>query len=131
MDASAILSRLQVLRQIIITLEPAADGKPAKTVTVRRPPMGEWEQFVDISQGQRVLVAPWHLSASKVIAWSGFTEGGILGSEQAPDDAIAAFDPSLWMFIAADNLDWCKKIGDVLIDSIVAENTKRKADAGN
>lgn len=131
MNSSAILAKLKALRQIIVQLEPAADGKPAKTVTISRPVMGDWEKFVAFEGGHRVLRADWALSASYVVDWSGFTEGGILGSEQAPDDAVASYDPELWLFVASDHLDWCKKIGDTLIDSIVVENTKRQADAGN
>lgn len=132
MNSAAILAKLQAQRQLVIEIEAAADGKPAKVVTARRPPMGEWEKFVEIdAQGRRALSASWELSASYVIGWSGFTEGGLLGSEQAPDDAVVEFDQALWMFIAADHMEWCRKIGDKLIDAIVNENAKRKADAGN
>ncbi len=132
MDASAIAAKLQERRRLVIELAPEADGKPALTVTARRPAMGEWDRFVQIApDGSRRLVADWKLTAEYVDAWSGFSEGRILGSELAPDDAMVPFDRNLWTLLASDEMDWCKKIGDRIIDEIIAEHTRRKAASGN
>ena len=57
--------------------------------------------------------------AACVVGWRGFTGAMLLGAALA-SDTPAPFDPELWREVALDNVEWCNKIAEAVVQDCTA-----------
>lgn len=129
MDADAILRQLRKQRLLYVEIAQAQGDKPAQVLVARRPPESEWSKFVKAEGDKRLMVCSAELAASYVVDWKGFTSSDFLGP--AGDSEPAPFAEPLWRAVAEDEPEWCRKVGERLIDEILARSEQRRADRGN
>jgi hypothetical protein len=119
--ASAVIRDIHAQRESKVPLEEAKDGRPAKAVTIRRPPEGELWMLA----GGRIEVE--HV-CRYTVGWSGFHECDVI--DGGAEDALE-FSPELFREVVIDRADWTNKIAQGLAAAIEAHAARRKAAAGN
>lgn len=120
----ALIAQILGQRDSWCVLRPAADGKPALRVKLRRPPEAELGRFGKSTE------RPFQdrLLASVVDAaqgWEGFTEEDLLGESIGGSDPVP-FDRELWAVVIADRTAWMSACMVHLADEI-GQHLERRA----
>jgi hypothetical protein len=106
-DAKTLITKALEQRESWVELE--ADGRAVK---VRRPAEAQMFRFrsgnVSIDEFLRCAVA-----------WKGFKEAHIL-PRGVGGDAEVPFDADLWATLATDNMVWCGKVSEAVVNAITA-----------
>lgn len=93
---ASLADRMLASRDSWCELEPAKDGKPAKRVSLRRPPQTQIVRMRDGVGEADVFAA--------AVAWEGFTEADLLGSAVGAADP-APFSREVWAIYIQDNAE--------------------------
>lgn len=122
MDAQALIKQLQAQRESWCELAPAANGKPALEVLLRRPPEAELGSFL---RGVSIAAV-----RSYAVNWRGFTEATLLGEAVGSADVLP-FDAALWSEVVGDRAAWANACATHLADAIKAHLDRKEAVAKN
>lgn len=114
---ATLVERMLATRDVVVELRPAADGRPALAVTLRRPAENRILQMQG-GVGEADVCAA-------AVGWSGFTEAELLGSAVG-SDAQAEFNPDLWRHWVLDNVD-AMGICAARLNEAIAQHIQRKA----
>lgn len=92
---AGIVDRMYASRESWCELAPAADGKPAQRVKLRRPPQMEIARLRGGVTQDEVLAA--------AVDWDGFTEADLLGPAVGASDPVP-FSAEVWSAYVLDNV---------------------------
>ncbi len=99
--------------------EKTVDLGDGKSVIFRRPTEVEMPLLL-VGEGDD---RRWEIGIDQVrkcvTGWNGFTEADLLGSAIGSADPVA-FDLELWDEVVSDNVAWTQKIGQAILDAVVA-----------
>lgn len=118
MDAATLIAK--ALEQRERWVELADDGRAVK---VRRPAEAEMFRF----RAGQVEPADFLRCA---VAWRGFKERHILPPGVGADSEVP-FDAELWLTLALDNLVWCAKVSEAVVNAITEHLSASEAAAKN
>lgn len=119
---ATLVERMLATRDVVVELRPAADGRPALAVTLRRPAESRILQL-------RGTVSEADVCTSAV-AWSGFSEAELFGAAVGNPDPLP-FDADAWAAWVSDNVDAMALCASRLNDAIQAHLDRRAADRKN
>ena len=117
------LARFLALRNVVVELAPAANGQPARTVTLRRPPEAQ------IMAMMQAGVRPADVCTAAV-DWAGWTEATLFGGAVG-GPAVVPFSPALWEAWVMDHAEELSTCIQRLADAITAHLAQRTADRKN
>lgn len=119
MDAATLIAKALEQREAWLELEQEG----GRAVKVRRPPEAEMFRFRSA-----------HVSTEDflrcVVGWRGFKELHIMPPGVGAD-ADVRFDVELWLTLAQDNLVWCAKVAEAVVEAIKAHLDRSEAAAKN
>lgn len=125
MSANKYAAHFRRMRQGTVDL---GDGL---SVTFVRPPETDFGSLLhDVDDGK----ATWKVGLKEVqkyvTGWTGFNEAFFLGAGVGSDDAVP-FEAELWAEVVADRSDWVGKVGQKILDAVVAHINSKAEDTGN
>jgi hypothetical protein len=130
-DIKAALRRLR--EGSVVVREVAVEGQTETRklkVTFSRPPESDFSKLlVNTPDGPRWVVTLDHVKRY-VNGWEGWTEADLLGSAVGASDPVP-FDPELWSVVAEDSTELVSKVGQAILDAVVAYLEKKQAISGN
>jgi hypothetical protein len=104
-DAQGLIARVLAAREVLHEVEPAADGKPAKWVKVRRPPRAELPRLKHLDHAFVI---------GCVVDWGGFTEADLLPPGLGGNSPVP-FNRELFGVVAVDK-PWFDGIAVKLVE---------------
>lgn len=123
-DKGALLRQMRAQRMRWVELDPADPGvegatppPPGKRVRIIRPT--EVEIGRHLTRGDSSLAVAFEDVVRFTTDWDGFTEADLLGAGLGASDALA-FDSDLWAELVANRSHWLKRVGQALLDAVVA-----------
>lgn len=122
MSDDALIRKLRAQREFWMELAPAADGRPALRVKLRRPT--EWEVARDFASGTR---DPMANVRDYTVDWEGFSEATLLGDAIGSSDPLP-FDREVWYEASSDRAEWSQPVVAKLVE-VINERAKRQQDA--
>lgn len=124
-----LIRKLLALRESWCELKPAADGKPALEVLLRRPSEDELPEFKP--QGGKTMQQLLTTAVCKqAVNWRGFTEADLLGAAVGSSDEVP-FSPAVWDVVVRDRMGWIDACSTHLMQQITQHIEQREAAAKN